>query len=260
MSISNSFSEIWSRRSLILVFSISDLKIKYRNSILGYFWSIMEPLLIFSVLYLIFTHVFKSQIENYPLYLLLGIILWGMFGRVTTLSLTSILSKGNIITKIYIPREIFPLSTVITSFFIMCFEFIVFAGFLIYFNFLPPSTIILLPFILIPLLLLSLGISLPLSALNVYFKDISYIWGVIIHAGFFAMPIIYQYDILPDDLALKLSSIPIAKIILMSHDVVLYGIYPTMNDWLYVYGISFAILILGYIVFKKLEKRLIEFI
>ena len=260
MSIINHFSKIWARRSLILVFSIFDLKIKYRNSILGYFWSIMEPLFIFSVLYLVFTHVFNSQIEYYPLYLLLGIILWGMFGRVTTLSLNSILSKGNIITKISIPKEIFPLSTVITSFLIMCFEFIVFAGFLIYFNFIPQTTILLLPFILIPLLILSLGISLPLSAFNVYFRDISYIWSVIIHAGFFAMPIIYQYNILPDDLASALSSIPIAKIILMSHDVVLYGIYPTLNDWLYVYGISFTILILGYIIFKKLEKRLIEFI
>ena len=260
MSISNSLREIWNRRSLILVFAISDLKAKYRNSILGYFWSIMEPLFIFSVLYLVFTNIFKSQIENYPLYLFLGIILWGMFSRVTSISLTSLLSKGNIITKIYIPREIFPLSTSITSFLIMCFEFIVFVGFLIYFNFLPPTTIVLLPLILIPLFILSLGVSLPLSAFNVYFRDIGYIWGVIIHAGFFVMPIIYQYDILPDNLATSLSLIPIAKIILMSHDVVLYGIQPTINDWLYVYGISFAVLIAGYLIFKKLEKRLVEFI
>jgi lipopolysaccharide transport system permease protein len=260
MSILNSLKEVWNRRSLILVFSISDLKTKYRNSILGYFWSILEPLFIFSVLYFVFTNVFKSQIEHYPLYLFLGIITWNMFSRVTSHSLTSILSKSNIITKIYIPREIFPISTSITSFLIMCFEFLVFIGFLIYFNFIPPTTIGLLPFILIPLFILSLGISLPLSIFNIYFRDIGYIWSVFIHGGFFAMPIIYQYNILPENIVSYLSLIPISKIILMSHDVVLYGIQPTFNDWLYLYGTSFAILFVGYFIFKKLEKRLIEFI
>ena len=260
MSFFNSLKEVWHIRSLIFIFSIYDLKMKYRNSVLGYFWSILEPLFIFSVLYVVFTHVFQSQIEYYPLYLFLGIILWGMFSRITNLSLTSLLSKGNIITKIYLPKEIFPLSTSITSLLITCFEFIAFTGFLIFFNFLPPSSAILFPFVIIPLFIFSLGLSFPLSVLNVYFRDVSYIWSVIIHAGFFAMPIIYSYDILPDNLANFLSFIPISKIILMSHDIVLYGIQPSISDWLYVYGISFTFLIGSYIIFKKLERRLIEFI
>lgn len=260
MAFFNLLKEVWRMRSLIFVFSIYDLRMKYRNSILGYFWSILEPLFIFLVLYIVFTHIFQSQIEYYPLYLLLGIILWGMFTRITTLSLTSLLSKGNVITKIYLPKEIFPLSTSITSFLIMCFEFIVFIGFLIFFNFLPPFSAILFPFVIIPLFIFSLGLSFTLSTLNVYFRDVSYIWSVIIHAGFFAMPIIYSYDILPDNLANFLSFIPISKIILMSHDIVLYGIHPSISDWLYVYGISFAFLVVGYLIFKKLERRLIDFI
>lgn len=258
MSVISSIHDIWKRKSLISIFAITDLKLKYRNSILGFFWSILEPLFILAVLYVVFTHIFKSQIENYPIYLFLGIIMWGMFNRGTSLGLSSVLVKGGILTKIYFPREIPAISSTITSFLLMCLEFVVFTAFIIVLQFVPPITIIFLPLILIALFILSLGVSLPLSALNVYVRDIQYVWSVLMFAGFFAMPIIYSYEILPTWLNESLSLIPTAKILNMAHDVTIYGIFPQLLDWVYIFGTSFGILALGYAIFKKLEKKLIE--
>lgn len=251
-------NKIWIRRTLIRTFALSDLKIKYKNSFLGFLWSLLEPLLILSVLYFIFTNIFKTDIENYPLYLFIGIIVWGMFSRGTTMGMNSVISKIGLISSIYFPREIPAISSTITSFLIMLLEFVVFALFLIAFQFVPSISIILLAPILLIMFVLVLGVSLPLSALNVYFRDVQYIWSVILHAGFFIMPIIYSYDIFPQDIKNSLLLIPTARLIEMAHNVILYNVYPNIFDWLYTIGTSFVILIVGLAIFKKLEEGMVE--
>src|SRR5574337_565680 len=128
---SKSYHGLWQKRSLIYNFAITDLKIRYRNSILGFFWTVLEPLLLLGVLYLVFTNIFKSQIEHYGLYLLLGIIMWNTFTRGTEISLNSITSRTGIVTQIYFPREIPAISSTITAFLMMCFEFVVFGIFMV---------------------------------------------------------------------------------------------------------------------------------
>ncbi len=254
----SSIREIWNRRSLVQVFAINDLKLRYRNSILGFFWSILEPLLMLSVLYVIFTNVVKSDIPYYPLYLLLGLIMWNMLTRSTSMSLGSIISRGGIITKVYFPREIPAISACITSSIMLFFELIVFSAFLVAFQFVPPSTIALLLALLIIEFIFVLGLSLPLSILNVYFRDVQYIWALILHAGFFLMPIIYRLDIFPETLQTVLSLIPMTKMLDMAHDVTLYNVIPPVTDWLYIVATSFAILSLGYLVFRRFEPRVGE--
>lgn len=254
----NHVSTIWNRRSLIRTFAINDLKIRYRNSVLGFFWSILEPLLMLSVLYIIFTSVAKSSIPYYPLYLLLGLIMWNMLTRATNMSLHSITSRGGIITKIYFPREIPAISSCITASIMLLLELVVFSIFLSVFQFVPPLTITLLPIILIIQFILVLGLSLPLSILNVYFRDVQYIWALITHAGFFLMPIIYRADIFPESLQSLLSLIPMTRILDMAHDVALYNIIPSAADWMYVITSSFAILSVGYLIFRRFEARVGE--
>lgn len=257
-SLATHLSKIWSRRSLIRTFAITDLKMRYRKSVLGFFWSVLEPLLMLSVLYIIFTNVIKSDIPYYPLYLLLGLIMWHMLTRATNMSLTSITGRAGIITKIYFPREIPAISSCITAFIMMLLEFAVFSAFLVAFQFVPPLTIAFLPVLLIIEFVLVLGLSLPLSVLNVYFRDVQYMWAVIIHAGFFLMPIIYRLEIFPERLQMVLSLIPIAKILDMAHDVTLYKIIPPAPDWIYIVATSLAILGLGYLIFRRFEARVSE--
>ena len=94
--------ELWKKRSLILNFAIYDLKVRYRNSVLGFSWTFLEPLLMLGILYVIFSNIFKIEIENFPLYLLLGIVMWGMFSRGTDMGLNSIVAREGILKHLYL--------------------------------------------------------------------------------------------------------------------------------------------------------------
>src|SRR5690349_18859136 len=164
-------SQLWKKKSLIWDFAISDLKIRYRNSVLGFIWTFLEPLLLLSVLYIVFTNIFKSQIQYFPLYLLLSLIMWNMLVRGTQLALNSTLSRRGILSQINVPVEIPPISSGVTSLIMLFLEMIVLGIFMVSFQFLPPSTIVILPLVLVLEFVLIIGLALPLSVLNVRFRD-----------------------------------------------------------------------------------------
>jgi len=250
--------QIWDKRSLIRTFALNDLVIRYKSSVLGILWSFLEPLLMLAVLYLIFTHVFKSNIENYPLYLLLGIIMWTFFSRSTNMGLNSILGRAGIVNQIYFPREILPISSCITAFIMMGIEFAVFFAFVAGFQFLPPLSIIILPGLLVLLFVLTLGLSFFLSVLNVRFRDVQSIWNIVTYAGFFVTPIIYSLDVFPEELSKLLLINPVAQILEMAHNSVLYGILPNLSDMVYTVGVTFGILVLGYFTFRHYQFKIVE--
>jgi len=211
-----------------------------------------------SVLYLVFTHIMRNEIENFPLYLLLGLIIWFVFSRATSMGLTSLVSKSGIIKQVYIRREIIVVSSVLTSFIMMCFEFAAFGFFLVVFQFVPPVIALILPLLLIDLFFLSLGISFFLSVLYVKFRDIGFIWQVVLQAGFFLSPIFYSLDILPDNVREILQINPLVPILDAAHNVVLYDILPTVNSLIYIVAVTAIIFISGYTVFKIYNKRIVE--
>ena len=248
----------YSVKSLIWTFALIDLKLRYKNSVLGFFWSFLEPLLLLAVLYAVFTYIFPAQIVNYPLYLLLGIIIWSTFTRSTMMGMNSILGRGGLVSTIYFPRITLPISANITSFLMMGFELGVLAIFMIAFQFLPPITILFLPILLLILFLLNLGISFIFSVLYVRYRDIIYIWQVVTTAGFFLTPIIYSLDIFPTEIRRLILINPMAQIIEMSHNAVLYDLLPNPSDFLYTIIVSVAIFLVGLIIFKKREKTIID--
>ena len=250
--------EMWQKRDLLLNFAISDVKVRYRNSILGIFWSLLEPLLLLGVLYFVFSTMFKIEIPNFPIYLLLGIICWNFFRNGTSIALNSLTNRSSLMTQIYFPRSIPGISAAITSTITLLFELVVLGIFMAVFQFMPTSTIILLIPILLLELIFILGIALPLSVLNVKFKDTEFIWGVVISAGFFLTPIFYQFNMLPDYIQNILQFSPMVQIVTMSHHVVLYGTLPSINSVLYaVFSIS-IICVIGYSIFRKYQARIAE--
>lgn len=254
----NTYKKIWQRRSLIYSFAISDLKIRYRNSVLGFFWTFLEPLLMLTVLYLVFTNLFKSQIEHFPLYILLGIIMWNMFSRGTNIGLIGIISRSNILTQIYLPLQIPAISAAITSLLMLCFELIVFGVFMAIFHVIPSYTIVFLPLILFLEFLLVLGISLPLSTLNVRYRDVQFVWAVILQVGFFLTPIFYKLDILPEYVQKVLYFSPMVHIVNIARDVTIYNSLPTIES-VQIAIISVAVIFsISYIVFKKFHNRVME--
>lgn len=246
------------KKSLIKELAILDLKLRYRNSVLGFFWTLLEPLLMLGVLYAVFTNIFQSTIEQFPLYLLLGIIMWNMVVRGTTMSVNSIVTRGGLLTQLYLPRSIFATSSTVTSVIMFVFEFVAFLIFMVAFQFVPPVTILLFPFILAMTFVLVWGVSLPLSVLNVYYRDVQFIWGIVVHAGFFIVPVFYTLDILPENIKELVLLNPMAQLIEMAHNVTLYGILPSYQDLLYTVGVISLIFLVGYTIFRKMEGRVVE--
>jgi len=251
-------SDIWNGRSLLVLLAFNDVKLRYRNSFLGFVWSFLEPLLILAVLYFVFSNIIKTDIEYYPLYLLLGLVIWFMFSRSTTSGLSSLTDRAGIIQKTNVSREIIVASSCLTSFIMMILEFAAFGVFVIAFQFTPPLTVLLLPILLIELLVLSVGISFILSILNVYFKDIKFIWQIVLQAGFFLSPIIYKLDMFPDPYRSILNLNPMVHILESAHGLVLYNQIPSVGSVLYIIGTTMIIFVIGYIIFKIKNKKIAE--
>lgn len=193
----NFISELLQYRFLIHELVIRDIKKKYRRSVLGVVWSILNPLLMMSVTAMVFSTIFRFSVENYPLYLLIGQIMFTLYAESTNFAMSSIIENGSLIKKVYIPKYLFPLSRVISS----CVNFL----------FTLPALIIIIlvtgqPIhwqmlsFLIPLILFAffcLGVGLFLATFAVYFRDVFHLYGVLLSLLNYATPIFYPEEIVP---------------------------------------------------------------
>lgn len=250
--------EMWKTKAILFNFAITDLKIRYRNSVLGVLWNFLEPLFLLGVLFFVFSTMFKFEIPNFPIYLLSGIVTYNFFKNGTTIALNSLTNRSSLITQIYFPRSIPALSSVITACIMLLAELSVLGVFMVILGFIPPLTIIFLIPVYLLLFFLIVGLALPLSVLNVKYKDVEFIWLVILQAGFFLTPIFYQFDMMPENIRNILQFSPMVQIVTMAHHVALYGTFPTINSILYTITSISVILVIGYLVFRKFQARIVE--
>lgn len=254
----NIILEIWQKKSLIIQFAINDVKLRYKNSFLGFLWSFLEPLLMLAVLYFVFTNIMKTDIENYPIFLLLGLIFWYMFSRATSQGQSSLLIRAPIIKKINIRHEFFVISSCLSAFFMMAFEFAAFVVFLVALQFVPGITIIFLPLLLLDLFILSLGFAFMLSVVSVYFRDVQFIWQIILQAGFFLSPVIYTLDMFPENIRWILELNPLVAILDTAHDITLYNTLPDVDTIIRMMGSALIMLVIGYAIFRIKDKKIAE--
>jgi lipopolysaccharide transport system permease protein len=250
--------ELYNYRNLIWVLAWVEFKQRYKNSVLGYFWSLLEPLFMFAILYIVFSNLMRVQVEHYQLFLLQGIIMWSFFTRSTSMSLMVIAGKPQMVKKVYFPRDILVIAGCITALLMSIFESIVFLAFLLFFKIPLSLNILYLPLIVFLFFIIALGTSLVLAALNVYYRDIQYIWALVLQVGFFATPVIYPLSIFPQYLLQILSYNPLAQVIFLARDVTLYSRMPNAASFLFVVFIAAVILGIGYAVFMRLEPRFAE--
>jgi ABC-2 type transport system permease protein len=189
------FKRIFSKRNRVLLAELvrTDFKLRYQGSVLGYAWSLLRPLLIFVILYIVFVKFLKvgAGTPHYAQYLLFGIVIWNFFSEMTLQSLGSIVGRGDLIRKIRIPRWIIVLSSSLSAVINLLLNLIIITIFMIIGHIEPSSKVILLPLLLGEVYLFALGISFFLSAAFVKYRDVSYIWEVILQAGFYLTPILY---------------------------------------------------------------------
>jgi lipopolysaccharide transport system permease protein len=251
---------LYEYRELIKNLVISDLKVKYANSILGFAWSLLNPLLMMMVLYVVFSNFFGSG-GSFVLYLLTGLLTWRFFSIGTTAALASIVGKPSLVTKIYIPREILPLSSTLSSLISSVLEFCVLVPLLFIFGVNISPAILLFPVLLALFFLIVYGFALILSSLYVYFRDLNNIWDVLMQVGFFACPIMYplsQLSKLPEEVKSAYMLNPITILIEMYRDIFLNGTVPDAWSFGIVLGFGIILVVIGNMVFKKLQRRFAE--
>lgn len=205
------------RYSLILLKQLvkSDFKLRYQGSILGYVWSLLRPLAIFVILYIVFTKFLDigKGVPHYPVYLLLGIVLWNFFIEVTTGSVSEIVSKGDLIRKINFPKYVIILANSVSALINLILNLVVVLFFMYINDVALRSIAILFPVLILQLLIISLALAFFLSTAFVRFRDISHIWDVIVQGAFYATPILYPLTQVPISAAKIIMINPVAQII-----------------------------------------------
>jgi len=245
-------------RELIRILTVSDLKVKYQSSVLGFLWSLLNPLLMMLVLYFVFSNVFRFEDDSFALYLLIGIVGWRFLANGTMTSISAIVGKPSLVTKVYVPRQVLVLSTVLSSFASSILEFSVLVPLLIFFGVDLSANVLLFPIIHLAFLVLVYGTSLILSSLYVYYRDLNQIWDVLLQAGFFLSPIVYPISIVPEKYLAAYMMNPVTVTIEMYRDVLLYATTPSLADLAFVVAAAGGVLIAGTAIFSRLERRFAE--
>lgn len=239
-----------------------DFKVKYKRSILGILWSLLYPILTMAVMALVFTNVFKFSTPgvNYLVYLMSGLVLFNYFSEASNLAMSSVVANFSLINKVYMPKYIFPLSKCL------------FVGINFLLTLIPLYAIIfitgtgvnihhlLLPYVVMCLLLFTIGIGLILATVSVFMRDMFYIYGVLISLWTYLTPIMYDITIIPEKFQIFMKLNPMYWFLKFTRDIVLFNKTPEINVWIYCGAFGFVCCLLGLIVFKKNQDKFIYYV
>ena len=253
--------------NLLRELAVTDYKVKYQGSILsGYVWSFARPLLLFGVLYFVFTRVIKlgAGVPDYALSLLIGVVLWTYFLDATVRGMTSIVERGDLIRKVYFPRAIIVIASSVSSGITLALNFVVVAVFFVASGVTPRLTAPLIILVLIELYALTLGCSFLLAALYVRLRDFRHIWELGLQLLFYASPIIYPLSFVPERYRGLLSLNPIAQIVQDARKVLLSSSTLSTIDIIHSplvvvpYAIPVIVLLVGYFYFNAAAAEFAE--
>ncbi|TET56004.1 MAG: ABC transporter permease, partial [Dehalococcoidia bacterium] len=224
---------MWQYRELIRNLTVANLKNRYQNTFLGFFWSLLSPLLLAGVLYFVFRNLWGRE-QDFAINILVAVMAWQFFATGSSSSLRAIVRNSGLVTKVYVPRQILVLSDVLTSLINSLLAFIALLPILFILLGHLPITVLLFPLVHVIYFWLMYGLGLLLSALYVYFRDVDQIWQVLVRALFFGSPIMYPLSIVPPDLLPYYLLNPITQLILIYRDVMVAGDLPSL------YGVGIA--------------------
>ena len=253
---------LWTHRGLIRNFTSRDISQRYRNSIIGYFWTILEPLLLSAVYYFLFTIISGNPEERYPLWIILGVVTWQYFSKGLNESVNCLTGNKNMIRQIYFPREVFAVSKVLAQLIVTCMSLFVAVPFLMYLDISLTSQIIYVPIALLLVTLQVLGVGWLFAVPNVHHGDIAHMTRFITRAGFFVSPVMWTISMakggraeLLDYLFLNPMVLPL-ELMRSGFD----GTEVPVPSWAVAWCLSFTFgtLILGLTVFKKTEAKVVK--
>lgn len=260
------FSDFKRYSPLLINLSVRDIKIKYRRSFLGIAWSILNPLLTMLVLTTVFKMMLRIEIPNYASYYIVGYSIWSFFSEATSMAMSSILSAASLIKKVYVPKYMFPLEKCIFAFINFAFSLIAVFIVMLIQGVYPTWTTLLALLPMIYCFIFACGVSLLLSAITVFFRDVAHFYSVLLTLWMYLTPIIYTTEIVQSIEAKTtvinfVSSIiehnPMSYYVTYMRDVMIYNTVPSLKYNLICIFYALFFLILGAAVFKKCQSKFI---
>jgi ABC-2 type transport system permease protein len=252
---------------LLWVIASTDFRLTYFGSALGYLWSLMRPLLLFGVLYVVFSEIVKfgDDIENYPVLLLFNIVLFSFFTEATQNCVTCVVNRESLVRKMHFPRLVIPLATTLTSVLNLAVNLIAVLVFLLVYGVDPEPTWLLLPALLVLLTLFTAAVGVTLSVLYVKFRDVQPIWMVVSTMLFYGTPVLYSIEFVPEGYRELVLANPVASLLELGRVWIVDPSAPTPAEvagsslfWLVPAGIVLAVVVIGLWLFNREAPRIAE--
>lgn len=252
------FKDLYRYREFLKTSIKKEFRGKYKKSFLGVLWSFLNPLCQLLIYALVFPFILRVDVDNYTMFLVVALIPWTFFNMTVLQSAASVVTNGGIIKKVYFPREILPLSVATSN----LLNFFITSGLVLIALLISgvgiTSSILVLPFVILMQYILQLGLAFILSSVTVFVRDVEYIMNIFVMLMFYLCPIVYSSDMIPSNILPLFKLNPMFHIIGYYREILYYQRIPEINSMLIMFGISIIILIIGYKIFNKLQKKFAE--
>jgi ABC-type polysaccharide/polyol phosphate export permease len=254
------FYQIYLYREYLKQSVLRDLRIKYKRSVIGYFWTMLHPLLMMAVLATVFSHIMRMPISDYAIFLFAALLPWNFFSSSIMMSLNSVRAKARLFEQVPIPKYIFIVSIICSNLFNLIVALVPLLLLMVFFG--RPITVACLAFpaVFFPLCLVTAGIALTLAAANVFFDDTLHLSEVGLSALYFLTPVLYHRDLLPPSLVKWLVFNPLFCQVEFIRAIFYDGTLPDVNAYLINLGGSLLVLLFGLFVFKSSEDKFLYFV
>lgn len=258
MRIIDKIKEIYQYRHMLKTLVKQDITGRYKGSFFGFLWTLLNPLLMLFVYSIVFQFIFRSGIENYPIYLFICLMPWNAFANTIAVGTTCVSNNASILKKVYFPREVLPLSVVISNTIQYFFSAVIIFAALLVSGVGISWYALFLPLIVLVQAIFSLGVIMLLSAANVYIRDVQYIMNPVMMIWMYATPILYSITMIPEKFLNLYKLNPMTSIMLEYQNILYHKQLPDFVNLGMVFIVSIIILIIGYFVFNKLQRRFAE--
>ncbi len=252
-----SFIVLWQRRELLWNLTGRNVRSQYKQSVLGYAWVFVNPLMQMLVLTFVFSTILRIGsdviVHPFPLFLFVALLPWMFFSSAVSSATESIAGSASLVTKVYFPREILTVATVLSKVVDLAFGLLILLGLMVYYQHVPSWTLVWVPVIFAIQLLFTVGLALPLAALNLFFHDVRYLVGVVLLVWFYITPVIYPVDIVPPRYKILFDLNPLSLVINAYRRVLLDDISPGWDRLLLGFAAASVTFVLGYYLFKRME-------
>lgn len=252
------FKSLYEYRELLKTSISKDVRGKYKNSVLGILWSFLNPLLQIAVYAIVFPLIMKSNLPNYTVFLCCGLIPWNFFSAAISRTSFTMVENGNIIKKVYFPREVLPISVVTSEAINFIISTIIILAFVLGYGMGLNKFLIFYPLVLLVQYILLIGISFIVSSVTVYFRDLQHFIGIALQLLFYATPIVYAPNTIPENFQWILKFNPMTYVINGYRDIFYYKQMPDLSSMVMVLGIGLIVCLAGYFIFNKLQRRFAE--